>query len=172
VTGLTGAYERSSDPQELLLRAGELSARTIIFDVEPLVAWWDGSQESLDQGVAAVVEQSRAIPGVETICFATNSARRPSRVPAPADVHVIFLASARKPVRIAPYRSLPRPGAVIGDQPATDGVLAHRLGYTFLHYSPPLADAPFGPRLMQYGGRLVVPFLVRTRPPRAESGGN
>ncbi|MGO8958245.1 MAG: hypothetical protein ACLQFR_12875 [Streptosporangiaceae bacterium] len=171
MTGLPSAYERSSEPQDLLLCAGELSAKTIIFDVEPLVADWDSSQESLDQGVAAVLDQSSAIPSVEAVCFATNSARRPSGVRAPTGMHFMYLAFARKPIRTAPYRSLPRPGVVIGDQPATDGILAHRLGYTFLHYSPPLTDAPIGPRLMHYCGRLVLPFLVRSRAPRADKHG-
>ena len=41
----------------MLARARELSVRTMIFDVEPLVAWWDSGQESLDRGVAAVVSE-------------------------------------------------------------------------------------------------------------------
>jgi hypothetical protein len=37
---------------------------------------------------------------------------------------------------------------VIGDQVATDGMLARRLGYTFLHYRPGLERVPviIGPR--------------------------
>jgi hypothetical protein len=60
----------------------------------------------------------------------------------------MYVASAGKPLRTASYRVLPRPGAVIGDQVATDGLLARRLGYTFLHWSPPLTGVPLGPRLM------------------------
>jgi predicted HAD superfamily phosphohydrolase YqeG len=48
----------------------------------------------------------------------------------------MYLASAVKPLRTAAYRALPRPGAVIGDQLSTDGLLARRLGYTFLHWRP------------------------------------
>ena len=48
---------------------------------------------------------------------------------------------------------------VIGDQVATDGVLARRRGYTFLRYRPPLDGTPTGTRLMDYGGRLVRPLL-------------
>ena len=34
---------------------------------------------------------------------------------------------------------------VIGDQVATDGLLARRLGYTFLYWSPRLASVPLRP---------------------------
>jgi predicted HAD superfamily phosphohydrolase YqeG len=76
---------------------------------------------------------------------------------------VIYLARAGKPLRTAPYRILPRPGVVIGDQLATDGALARRLGYTFLQYRPRLDHVPAGPRLMDYVGRLIRPVLF-TRP--------
>ena len=79
-----------------------------------------------------------------------------------------YLASAGKPLRTAPYRALPRPGAVIGDQVATDGLLARRLGYTFLHWSPQLVGVPLRPRLMGLLGRLAQPlFRTSQGPPRA-----
>jgi predicted HAD superfamily phosphohydrolase YqeG len=152
-------YERVVNRQDLLRRAAERSPKTIVIDVEPLVALWDTSQQSLDEGLAAVLGQLGAIPGVEVVCFATNSARRPSAVPGCAGIRVMYESSARKPVRVAPYRNLPRPGIVIGDQVATDGVLARRLGYTFLHYSPSVAAVPAGPRLLQHCGELVLPLL-------------
>jgi hypothetical protein len=164
VSGVANAYECISETGTLLRRAGELSAKTIIFDVEPLVAPWNGSQEALDRGVITVLDQvASAVPGLDAVCFATNSARRPSAVPARAGIQVTYLAFAGKPLRTAPYRKLPRPGIVIGDQPATDGLLACRLGYTFLHYCPPMTDAPIGARLMQLCGRLVLPSLARSQ---------
>jgi predicted HAD superfamily phosphohydrolase YqeG len=134
----------------------------MIFDVEPLVAWWDSGQESLDRGIAAVVSELGELPDVRAVVFATNSARRPSAIPSLPGVQVTYLASAGKPLRTAPYHALPRPGAVIGDQVATDGLLARRLGYTFLHWNPRLAGVPLRPRLMGFLGRLVQP-LFRTR---------
>ena len=154
-------YECHSGLDEVLDRAGELSVRTIIFDVEPLVSWWDNTQESLDWGVAMVVGKCAALPTVRALVFSTNSVRRPSVLPAGGDVAVSYLASAAKPLRTAPYRDLPRPGAVVGDQIPTDGLLARRLGYTFLHYQPRLDDIPLGPRLMHRLGRLAVPLLYR-----------
>ena len=45
------AYDRLATLDEVLRRAGELSPKTLVFDVEPLVAYWDSGQEALDQGV-------------------------------------------------------------------------------------------------------------------------
>lgn len=50
---------------------------------------------------------------------------------------------------------------VIGDQLPTDGLLAYRLGYAFLHYAPHLASVPAGPRLMHGWGQFVRPLLFR-----------
>lgn len=156
---MSATYERLTELRDVLVRASELSLRTMIFDVEPLVAWWGSGQESLDRGLAAIVGQLGAVPAARVVVFATNSARRPSTVPAAAGVRVMYLASAGKPLRTGPYRGLPRPGAVIGDQIPTDGLLARRLGYTFLHWSPPLTGVPLRPRLMHLLGRVTRPLL-------------
>src|SRR5271166_1915024 len=125
---MRAGYERLAGLDEVPRRLRELSARTVVFDVEPLVAFWDSGQDALDRGVALVVSRAAQVPGLQVLCFATNSARRPSVVPGAEGVRVIYLASAGKPMRIAPYRDFPRPGVVIGDQVATDGILARRLG--------------------------------------------
>jgi len=161
---VTSNYVRVTGLAGLFAEAGELSVRTMIFDVEPLVAPWHGSQESLDQGIARILGDARTVPSVRAVIFATNSARRPSAVPASDGLQVRYLASAAKPLRTAPYRGLPRPGAVAGDQLPTDGILAYRLGFAFLHYAPELAGIPLGPALMHRWGELVRPVLFR-RPP-------
>ena len=158
---MTSSYVRLTGLADLFAKARELSVRTMIFDVEPLVAPWHGSQESLDQGIARILGDARTVPSVRVVVFATNSARRPSALPACGGLQVRYLASARKPLRTAPYRDLPRPGAVAGDQLPTDGILAHRLGFTFLHYVPELAGVPRGPRLMHRWGEVVRPVLFR-----------
>jgi hypothetical protein len=168
---MTGAYERVTSLAELFARVGELALATLIFDIEPLVAPWDGGQPGLDRGVAEILDQAGTVPSVRAVVFSTNSARRPSAVPAAspgagrADLRVAYVASAAKPLRIAPYRDLPRPGAVIGDQLPTDGILAYRLGYLFLHYDPPYGHVPIGPRLMHRWGRVVRPVLFGRPPP-------
>lgn len=158
---MTSNYVRLTGLAELFAEARELSVRTMIFDVEPLVAPWHGSQESLDQGIARILGDVRTVPSVRVVVFATNSARRPSAVPARDGLQVRYLASAEKPLRIAPYHDLPRPGAVAGDQLPTDGILAYRLGFTFLHYAPKLVGVPLGPALMHRWGELVRPVLFR-----------
>ncbi len=152
-------YQRHTDLPGVLARARELSARTVIFDIEPLVAWWDTDQQALDRGIAAVVGQLDELPELRVLVFATNSARRPAARPQAPGVRVVYLASAGKPLRTAPYRGLPQPGAVIGDQVPTDGLLARRLGFTFLHWDPELSGAPAGPRLMRLLGRLARPLF-------------
>ena len=158
---MTSSYVRVRGLPDLFTEARELSAKTMIFDVEPLVAPWHGSQESLDQGIARILGDVRTVPSVRVVVFATNSARRPSAVPASDGFQVRYLASAAKPLRTAPYRGLPRPGAVAGDQLPTDGMLAYRLGFAFLHYAPELAGIPLGPALMRRWGELVRPVLFR-----------
>jgi predicted HAD superfamily phosphohydrolase YqeG len=151
--------ERAASLDDVMRRARGLSPRTMIFDVEPLVAHWESGQEALDHGIAHILGKVAAVPSAEVVCFSTNSARRPSAVPDCARLRVVYLASARKPLRTAPYRDFPRPGVVVGDQVATDGILARRLGYRFVLYDPRLTDMPTGPRLLATGGRLVRPLL-------------
>jgi hypothetical protein len=158
---VTGSYVRVTGSADLLAAARELSVKTLIFDVEPLVAPWHSSQDSLDRGIARILGDVRTVPSVRMVVFATNSARRPSAVPSGNGIEVRYLASAEKPLRIAPYQGLPRPGAVAGDQLPTDGVLAYRLRFTFLHYTPKLSGVPLGPALMHRWGELVRPLLFR-----------
>lgn len=158
---MSGRYARHSELDDILDQARTLSVRTLIVDIEPLVSWWDNTQESLDWGVAMIVGKAATLPTLRALVFATNSARRPSVLPASAGLDVRYLASAGKPLRLAPYGDLPRPGAVIGDQVPTDGLLARRLGYVFLHYKPPHDGVPLGPRMMHHLGRLAMPALFR-----------
>jgi len=158
---VAGNYVRITGLSDLFAEARELSVRTMIFDVEPLVAPWHGGQKSLDQGIARILGDVSTVPSIRVVVFATNSTRRPSAVPACDGLQVRYLASAEKPLRTAPYQDLPRPGAVAGDQLPTDGILAYRLGFTFLHYAPELAGVPLGPGLMHRWGELVRPLLFR-----------
>jgi predicted HAD superfamily phosphohydrolase YqeG len=153
-------YRQFSDEADLPRLLAGLSAQTIVLDVEPLVAAWDGTQDALDRGIARVLDQVATVPGVRAVCFATNSARRPSHLPRLPGIEVSYLVSARKPLHTASYARLPLPGVVIGDQVMTDGVLARRLGYAFLHYRQP-QPAPIGPRLLAGCGQVVRPLVFR-----------
>ena len=157
---MKASYAHVATPGEVWACLTALRARTIIFDVEPLVASWNTDQDALEDGIAAVLAAAVNIRP-DSVVFATNSPRRPSMPPVAAWAALAYLASARKPLRLAAYRDLPSPGVVVGDQVATDGVLAWRLGYAFAHYTPELPGVPLGPRLMRQLGRPVRPLLFR-----------
>jgi predicted HAD superfamily phosphohydrolase YqeG len=141
-----------------------LAPRTAIVDIEPLIAYWDTGTEELDQGIDRFLQEVRSLPSLELIVFATNSLRQPSTPPAAPGV--TYHARALKPFSTSPFRNFPTPGVVIGDQTATDGVLASRLNYTFLRYKVPMKDRKLGPQLMAALGTVVRPlFLTRPHPP-------
>jgi predicted HAD superfamily phosphohydrolase YqeG len=168
---VNAGYAEVHDLDEVTARIRHLAPQTVVFDIEPLIAVWDTSQEALDHGIGLIIEQLVAVPSVRVVCFATNSARLPSAVPDVAGVRVEYFADARKPVRTASYRGLPSPGAVVGDQVLTDGLLARRLGYTFLHYRPRPGGAPFGPRVLSAFGEVLRPLLFSRRDPGAADPG-
>ncbi|HET9658172.1 MAG TPA: hypothetical protein VFP72_22660 [Kineosporiaceae bacterium] len=154
------AYQSFTTTGELLDHLQALAVRTVVVDVEPLIAFWDTDDRTLAQGVARFLAELGSRPGrLQVIVFATNSARdRP--VPTRAGAfEVRYLAHAGKPLRTSPYRRLPLPGAVVGDQIATDGILARRLRYAFLHYTHRPPRTPLGPRMMQALGRPFSRFL-------------
>ena len=162
---MTSNYVRVTGLADLFAEARELSVRTMIFDVEPLVAPWHGSQESLDQGIARVLGDARTVPSVRVVIFATNSARRPSAAPACDGLQVRYLASAEKPLRTSPYHHLPRPGAVAGGSSRPTGCWP-TARVRFLHYAPELAAFRSGPGSC-IAGELVRPVLF---PPGSDHG--
>ncbi len=156
---MSPVYERLTDMNEVATRVAELSLKTVIFDIEPLVAYWNSAQDELDQGVYGIIRKFAVIPGLRVVCFATNSARQVSAIPQCAGVRVSYLASAGKPLRTSAYRGYPKPGAVVGDQILTDGMLARRLGFTFLHCTPSLTGTPLGPQLLNRFGSILRPLI-------------
>jgi hypothetical protein len=93
------AVDRAAGLGDVVRRAGGLKVRTLVFDVEPLVAHWDGGQQALDQGITRVLSEVAVLPAVEMVCFASNSLRRPSVPLGEAGMRVVYLASAGKPLR-------------------------------------------------------------------------
>ena len=157
---MSADYQQFADVSELPSLVAGLGARTVVFDIEPLVATWDGTQGSLDRGISLTLDLVLTMPGVRAVCFATNSARRPATLRSVPGIDVSYLVSARKPMHTATYARLPTPGVVVGDQVMTDGLLAKRLGYAFLHYRPP-QPAPPGPRVLDIAGRFARPLIFR-----------
>lgn len=158
---MTPGYRPLTDEAEVPGLLRQLSARTLIVDVEPLIAAWYGGQDALDQGLARFLAMVNSVETVAVVCFATNSGRLPTALPDTPGVRIEYLASARKPLRTARYRGMPVPGVVIGDQVATDGLLAKRIGYTFLHYRPKPAEMPPRPRVLAAVGEILRPLLFR-----------
>jgi hypothetical protein len=157
---MSRGYERFTDESELPSLVAELSAQTAVLDIEPLVAPWNGSGDELDRGINRIIEKLAHVPGLRAVCFATNSARRPSHLPDVPGIRVSYVLSAGKPLHLSPYAKLPRPGVVVGDQVMTDGLLARRLGYDFLHYRHS-RGAPTGPRVLDGCGELLRPLVFR-----------
>ncbi|WP_043619074.1 hypothetical protein [Nonomuraea candida] len=155
---------------EVLRHVADESPACVIFDVEPLVSYWRNGAADLESGVARVLDDMAAMPSVRAVAFATNSSRRPAAAPARAGLEIRYVADAGKPFRSRHYRGLPRPGMIVGDQIATDGLLAWRLGYTFLHYRPAPATIPAGPRAMGYVGRPFERLLFTARRAVGEAG--
>lgn len=156
----TVAYQCVANPEAVIRHVRDLAPRTVVVDVEPLIAAWDTGQSSLSRGVAWFLGQISTVPGLVAVCFATNSRRRLSSAITSDNHDVRYVASACKPLRTAFYQNFPRPGLVIGDQLATDGALAWRLKYSFIHYYPTI-DVPLGSKLMKYLGYPLRPFLFR-----------
>jgi hypothetical protein len=162
-------YQQFSDQDELLSCVDSLSPKTVILDVEPFVALWNTGTSELSGGVERLANKLSAIPGIEILGFVTNS-RRHTPVTGQADgPSVFYVSSAHKPLLIQRYRHLPRPGVVIGDQLATDGIFAWRLGFDFLHYNPGAGQSPRGVRIMNLTGNVLRPLFFNSsahrRPP-------
>jgi predicted HAD superfamily phosphohydrolase YqeG len=140
----------------------ELRARTVILDVEPLVAGWDTGADELRRGVDEAVALLAEVPSLDAVGFATNSLRRLTGAPAG---DAFFVTAARKPLLTRPYRDLPRPAVLVGDQLATDGVLAWRLGFAFAYLRHPESRHPRGPALLRLVSRPLRHLLLRPEVP-------
>lgn len=158
------AYLPCHDVAAVVRALVELAPRTAIVDVEPMIAVWNTDQGTLDAGLRAfldaVAERDEDLAGC-AIVFATNAWRRPSQTPSRPGRSLRYVAHAGKPLRTARFRGLTGPGVVVGDQLATDGLLAWRLGYGFVHFIPDGLELPRGPRLMRALGRPLRRLLFR-----------
>jgi hypothetical protein len=136
-----------------------LRTATVVLDVEPLICLWGTGDEELAAGIAATVQRIVAVPAVRAAVFVTNS-RRALREPLHDDrVALSYVQSARKPwLPLERLKELPRPLAVVGDQPLTDGLLAWRLRAPFIQLGLP-EHAPLGIRIQAKLGAAVLRSL-------------
>lgn len=150
------AYREVADLAGATAWVGELGASTVVLDVEPLVAVWDTDDAALRVGVEDAVALLAGVPGVEIVGFATNSLRRLTGVVPGGG---LFVRAARKPLPTRPYRDLPRPAVLVGDQLLTDGLLAWRLGFAFAHVHSSALPRPWGPAALWLLGRPLRHLL-------------
>ena len=149
---------RVSTLTELADRVGDMGAATLIVDAEPMLAEWDTDAHALRLGIEALVAELSSRNLAVALVVATNSGR-PDPVPQPRADHV-FVARARKPWAVRHYASSARPLAVVGDQPATDGLLAWRLDATYLRWTGRgCTHPPFWPRIQHAASGLLRPLF-------------
>ena len=68
-------YRQVDDLGDVVRGLTELGSRTVIFDVEPLIALWDTGKDVLREGVDPAIAEILSVKDIEVIGFATNSMR-------------------------------------------------------------------------------------------------
>jgi hypothetical protein len=111
----------------------------------------------LRDGVEQTIRATRAIEGLRVLGFVTNSTRHLEVEADDEGRQIFYHSTAGKPFLIGPYRDLPGPAVWAGDQIATDGLLAWRLGFAFAHVH--VDSRPWAPTLMHHLGRPLAPYL-------------
>jgi hypothetical protein len=86
---MKASYLSAATVAEVIDHLGRLRARTIVFDLEPLVAFWDTDHTVVAAGIADVLDQLQGM-GLEQIVFATNSTRTPETVPIVGPTNVSY----------------------------------------------------------------------------------
>lgn len=141
----------------------EIGAVTAIIDVEPmLVAWNDIDQTYVQDVQERLSTLLSSAPSLSYMILVSNSKSVRPGATEVAGRTVVTITNAHKPWRVIILRSAPEPVAVIGDQPLTDGLLAWRLGASFVHWQH-LGLVPWWPRFQGMVGAVIVPFLFKTR---------
>jgi predicted HAD superfamily phosphohydrolase YqeG len=135
---------------------------TLVVDLENTLVGYGSCAEDRRAAMGAALDAVAAEGGLQRVAFVSNA-----RFVMP-DVHhdrlaVHTVGAARKPyVRLPPLRHLRAQlagAAVYGDQPLTDGRLAHNLGGIWLqprHAFEPDPDEPWWPRVMRRRGERAV----------------
>ncbi len=131
-------------------------AKVLIFDADNTLAPQGAPVEEFGALVNRAIDRFEASPGVDRVIVITNGPQR--------DVPNM-ISRGNKPWtsrRRLGLRGVGSPIVVIGDQVLTDGLLAWRLGATFLHLV--LEEEKEEPRqlAMRRMGRLVLRLFLRT----------
>ena len=146
------------DIPALLVALGRLRPATLVVDVEPLVVPWDSAPTLFANAADDFMQTVRAnLPSVTSVVNSSHS-RCPRAADGKPDIRIV--TAARKPWRTKYLHDEPGPVAVAGDQVLTDGLLAWRLGASFLHWQV-AGPMPRWPRLQRWIGRIAAPFLSK-----------
>lgn len=135
---------------------------TFVVDLENTLVDYGSTADDRRAAMTAALEAAAAAGGLRRVAFVSNA-----RFTLPQlghdDMTVHAVTAARKPyVRLPPLRSLRDElagAAVYGDQPLTDGRLAHNLGGIWLqprHAAEPDPDEPWWPRVMRRRGARAL----------------
>jgi predicted HAD superfamily phosphohydrolase YqeG len=127
----------------------------LIFDVDNTLAPQESPLDEFSALVNAAIDRFESAPGVERVIALTNGPQR--GVPR-------MLSRGDKPWtprRRLGLRGATSPIVVVGDQILTDGVLAWRLGATFLHLVIDGETEPRDQARMRRYGRIVTKLFFR-----------
>ncbi len=145
---------RDLDEVEAWIAASGLPG-TVVFDVDNTLAPQGASGADLRRLVGEAIDRFHAIPSVVEVIVLTNGPQRD--VPG-------MISRGNKPwtTRRRLGLSRVRQGIfVVGDQVLTDGVLAWRLGATFLHLVIEDSNESASQARMRKQGRLLTRVLFR-----------
>ena len=143
----------SLDEVEQLLAAE--SGAVLIFDADNTLAPQGASLEEFGALVNGVIDRFEAVPGVARVIVLTDGAER--GVPR-------MISRGNKPWTTRRRLGLEQtagPIVVVGDQIVTDGVLAWRLGATFLHLVIDDENENAEQARMRRMGKRLMPLLFR-----------
>lgn len=147
-------HVRSLDDVATFVGSGDVG-RVLIFDVDNTLAPQGTPLEEFGRRVNHAIDRFEATPGVARVVMLTNGPQR--GVPR-------MISRGNKPwttrSRLG-LRGVRSPIVVVGDQVLTDGVLAWRLGATFLHLVIDDQNEARPQARMRRIGKMVMGFFFR-----------
>lgn len=154
--------DRLSEAATIAAQHGDV----LVVDLENTLVDYGSTEEQRHKALTTAVEviatTTAAADGLQRLAFITNG---PFALPElhhdALEIHTV--SAARKPyVRLPPLRrirSLLVGATVYGDQPLTDGMLAHNLGGIWLQprsAHEPIDGEPLWPRVMRAAGQRAI----------------
>ncbi|MER7245642.1 hypothetical protein [Kribbella sp. NPDC000426] len=147
------AYARCT-PESALDVCLSYRPEVLVLDAEPLLIDWQVPDGHWHVSLADLVSRARA-GGVRTLLVVTNSRRAFPGLDRALTGNLITRAwkpwTSRRRLNLMHNGA---PGVVCGDVALTDGLLAVRLGYTFVHLQ--VADRPLYPRVQDRIGHWLT----------------